>query len=584
VNAAGLSPGTYQGTIQISSAGIANSPLSVPVTLNVTAVPALQANPSLLNFTVQVSGPSPIAQTIDLTLSGIPASRSVATVGPGTPWLSASISTGAGDINVFANPAGLIPGVYNGTISVSSAGAANSPLTIPVSLTVLGIPEFDISQDSVAFAILQPQTAPVSTTVSLTTGANPPVAYVLDVTASTWLTVTPTTGMTPMDVVVTADPTGLRPGNYSGSVAVHVSGKKVRTIGVNLTISASPALSTSPPFLVFSYSHGGSAPSPVNLYVGRFSSNLSVMAMPSDPWITVNPSTPSVSGPITVTIAPAGLAPGIYHGSVAFSIVAGLPGTPPPAKLVPVTLYVDQPANPQISGAFTSTSFFDSGLSPGLIFSVAGTDIGPATPAEMVVQSDQTLSQSVGGVEVLVNGIPSPLLYVSSTQINAIAPYAIDTKTSAGVAVRYNGVLSDELPVSVSPAVPGLYSSSATGAGNGAILNQDMSVNSPSNPAAKGSIIQLYGSGDGQSSPHGIDGLITPADLTQVTHPVLPVSVMIGGVPATNITYAGAAPTLTSGVIVVNVQIPPAVPSGDVPVLLTIGSSISQPGLTVSVK
>jgi uncharacterized protein (TIGR03437 family) len=45
-----------------------------------------------------------------------------------------------------------------------------------------------------------------------------------------------------------------------------------------------------------------------------------------------------------------------------------------------------------------------------------------------------------------------------------------------------------------------------------------------------------------------------------------------------------AAPALVCGALQVNVRIPDTVPSGDQPVVLTIGNTISQPGLVVSVR
>ena len=518
---------------------------------------------------------------MNLALGGQPASSSIAVASPGSPWLS--LPDAAGDmISVSANPAGLLPGTYNGSVAVTTEGASNSPLTIPVSLTVQGIPEFDISQDSIAFTVLQPQSAPVSTTITLSTGNNPPVSFSLDVTASTWLSVTPLSGTTPATVTVTADPTGLRPGNYSGSVAFSSSGKKLKTVGVNLTVTATPVLGASPPFLVFSYSHGGNVPSPVNLYVGRFGADISVSATPSDPWISVNPSTPSTSGPIGIGISPAGLAPGTYKGSITLTAL-NTSVTPAPTKQIPVALYVDEPANPQIDSVLSGMSFLDSPLAPGLIFSIFGQGLGPSVPVNLVVQPDQTVSQSLGGVEVLVNGIPCPLLYVSSTQINAIAPYALYTKSAANIAVRYLGLLSDEVPVQVQPSAPGLFTIPPIGSGPGAILNQDMTVNTGANPAARGSVITLFGGGDGQSAPQGIDGLVNPTKIDQLPRPLLPVTVTIGGVIATEVQYAGAAPTLTSGVIQVNVRIPDTLPAGALPVILQIGT-LSQPGLTVSVK
>ncbi len=580
-DATGLAPGRYQGTVLISSAGAANSPLSVPVSLVVMETASLQATPTPVNFSYKQAGPVPSPQTVGVTIGGQPVMSTNATAAAGEPWLS--VQNGAGAVTIGVNPAGLLAGTYNGSVLVEAQGASNSPLVVPVSLVVAGLPEFDISQNAVAFTALQTQSQPVSTTISLTTGLNPPVDYDLDVTASTWLTVTPTSGVTPMAVTGRADPTGLRVGSYSGSIIVSSNGKRLQTTPVNLTVANAPMLTSSPPFLVYTYSHGGSNPSPVDLYVGRFGEDIPVIATPSDPWISVNPSTPSTSGPIAVTVNPAGLAAGIYQGSVTLSSSGGVGGTLSPSKQVAVTLYVDQPANPQIYSVTSAMSFLNSPIPPGMIFSIFGADIGPSVPVNLVVQPDQTLSQSLGGVQVLINGIPCPLIYVSSTQINAIAPYALYTKNTANIAVQYLGVLSDEVPVIVNPSMPGLFSDPPTGSGPGAILNQDMSVNTHANPAARGSIISLFGGGDGQSAPQGIDGLVNSNQISQLPQPLLPVTVTIGGVPA-DVLYAGAAPTLVSGVIQVNVRIPPSLSSGDLLVVLNVGGVSSQSGLTVSVK
>lgn len=580
-DATGLAPGTYQGTVLISSTGVANSPLSIPVSLVVMETASLQATPTPVSFSYKQAGPTPSPQTVGVTIGGQPVMSTNATAAPGEPWLS--VQNGVGVVTIGVNPAGLLAGTYNGSVLLEAQGASNSPLVVPVSLVVAGLPEFDISQSSVAFTALQAQSQPVSSTISLTTGLNPPVDFDLDVTASTWLTVTPTSGTTPMAVTVTADPTGLRVGSYSGSIIVSSNGKRLQTTPVNLTVANTPTLTTSPPFLVYRYSHGGSNPSPVNLYIGRFGADIPVTATPSDPWISVNPSTPSTSGPIAVTVNPAGLAAGIYQGSITLSASSGVGGALPPSKQVAVTLYVDQPANPQIFSVPSGMSFLDSPIPPGMIFSIFGSDIGPSVPVNLVVQPDGTISQSLGGVQVLVNGIPCPLIYVSSTQINAIAPYALYTKNTANIAVQYLGVLSDEVPVIVTPSMPGLFSYPPTGSGPGAILNQDMSVNTHANPAARGSIISLFGGGDGQSAPQGIDGLVNSNQIGELPQPLLPVTVTIGGVSA-NVQYAGAAPTLVSGVIQVNVQIPAFLSSGDLPVVLTVGGVSSQSGLTVSVK
>jgi uncharacterized protein (TIGR03437 family) len=581
VNTAGLSPGVYQSSVQILASGAGNSPLIIPVILVINAVATLQATPSPVSFNYQPGGTIPSPQTVGLTLSGQPATGAQSTVAPGTPWLSLASGTGS-SISIVANPVGLLTGTYNGTVVVSNSGAANNPLSIPVTLTVGGLPVFDLSQDALAFTAVTAQSQPMTTAITVDTGNNPAVAFSSNVTASTWLSVSPLTGMTPATITVTVDPTGLRPGSYSGSIIISSSGNVIRTIPVNLAVADAPNLNVSPPFLEFNYAHGGSTPTPVNVYIARFGADITITAAPDVPWVTVNPSTPSSSGPITVTVDPTGLAAGIYHGVVTFTLTGAPSGTPPvPQKQVPVTLYVDQPADPRIFSVVSGMSFLDTPLVPGLIFTILGTGLGPTTPVGMELQSDQTVSQTLGGVQVLVNGIPCPLLYVSSVQINAVAPYALYNKTSASVAVRYQGLLSDAVPVGVSASAPGLFAFPPTGVGPGAILNQDQSVNTAANPAAKGSIISLFGGGGGQTSPQGIDGLVTSASL--LPQLLLPVTVTIGGVAATDISYVGAAPGLVAGALQVNVRIPASVASGDLPVVLRIDNTISQAGLIVSV-
>jgi len=117
-------------------------------------------------------------------------------------------------------------------------------------------------------------------------------------------------------------------------------------------------------------------------------------------------------------------------------------------------------------------------------------------------------------------------------------------------------------------------------------LNQDNSVNGPNNRAAKGSIVQVYLTGEGQTNPPGVTGAITTATLPppQVTPaPVQPVVVTINGQPVPY-AYAGEAPGLVAGMMQLNVQIPANAPSGNLSITVSIGGNTSQNGVTVSVK
>ena len=91
------------------------------------------------------------------------------------------------------------------------------------------------------------------------------------------------------------------------------------------------------------------------------------------------------------------------------------------------------------------------------------------------------------------------------------------------------------VPVDLGRHGPGAVHAELAGSGPGAILNQDNSVNGPGNPAAKGSIVQVYLTGEGQTNPPGVTGAITTATLPppQVTPaPVQPIQVTIDGQPA----------------------------------------------------
>ena len=111
-------------------------------------------------------------------------------------------------------------------------------------------------------------------------------------------------------------------------------------------------------------------------------------------------------------------------------------------------------------------------------------------------------------------------------------------------------------------------------------------MNGPGNRAAKGSIVQVFMTGEGQTSPPGVTGKITTASLPppQVTPaPLLSIGVLINGQPALYV-YAGEAPGLVAGMMQLNVQIPANAPSGDLPILVSVGGNTSQKGVTMSVQ
>lgn len=177
--------------------------------------------------------------------------------------------------------------------------------------------------------------------------------------------------------------------------------------------------------------------------------------------------------------------------------------------------------------------------------------------------------------------MPAPLIFVSQGQINAIVPYEVAGQTNVPVVVTSNSTTSATFTVPVVATAPAIFSLGENGSGQGAILNQDASVNGTSNPAAPASIISIYATGEGQIVPAGTTGCISGGTLP-LPKPVASVSVTVGGQPVSAIEYAGEAPDFVCGLIQINATLPSNLSAGSQPVVLTIGSA-SNTGQNITV-
>jgi len=95
---------------------------------------------------------------------------------------------------------------------------------------------------------------------------------------------------------------------------------------------------------------------------------------------------------------------------------------------------------------------------------------------------------------------PAPIIYAGLNQVNAIVSFGLDPTNPAQVEVR-QGPLSAKTSVPVAAASPAIFALGGTGAGPGAILNQDYSLNGPSSGAARGSVLMVFGTGFGVLNP-----------------------------------------------------------------------------------
>jgi len=252
--------------------------------------------------------------------------------------------------------------------------------------------------------------------------------------------------------------------------------------------------------------------------------------------------------------------------------------------LVQVSVSPAAPA-PLVSAVVNAASFQNGPVSPGEIVTISGTNIGPTTPAFLTLDANANVSTTIAQVQVLFNGTPAPLTYVSTSQINAVVPYEIAGLIEPSVQVTFLDQNSNSFLLKSAATAPALFTRNSSGTGPAAILNNDNTPNSPVNPADKESYIALFLTGEGQTAPPGITGKITTLSPTPplTPQPLLPVAVTIGGQPA-YVAFVGEAPGLVSGILQVNVQIPFTVGSGNLPIQVSVGGNNSQKGVTVSVR
>jgi len=235
---------------------------------------------------------------------------------------------------------------------------------------------------------------------------------------------------------------------------------------------------------------------------------------------------------------------------------------------------------PPIASLDNGASLVPTSVAPGQIVSIRGLAIGPVTAASSLLDDSGLVDTMLAGTRVLFDGVAAPILYASAQQILAVAPYLLSGQATTHIEVEFNGAKSPGIDIPVVASAPGVFTMDSSGQGQACISNQDYSPNSVSTPAAPGSVIAIYGTGEGQTDPPGVDGLLASDELRT---PALPIAVTIGGQPA-QVLYAGSAPGLVAGIFQVDALVPGGLNSGAAaPVILTVGDASSAPGVTVAV-
>jgi uncharacterized protein (TIGR03437 family) len=228
------------------------------------------------------------------------------------------------------------------------------------------------------------------------------------------------------------------------------------------------------------------------------------------------------------------------------------------------------------SGGIVNAASFvaPAGLAPGSLASLFGTNFSAVGAGS----SQIPLPTSLNGVSVNVNGTPSPLIYASPQQINFQIPWGIATPSQAVVTVNAGGSVSPLAALGLSTVAPGIFTTTQTLTGQGAILIANTATLAApatvpnARPAAKGEAVSVFCTGLGAVTPAQVSGRPAPGGLTPT---VLTTTATIGGQPAV-VTYSGLAPGFV-GLYQVNVTVPANAPSGNaIPLVLSIGGVASN--------
>jgi len=307
---------------------------------------------------------------------------------------------------------------------------------------------------------------------------------------------------------------------------------------------------------------------------------------------TTIPVTVTGSGTLRIISQPKGGTARVNGSSIVYQANADFEGTDQvtyaafngsiDSNLGTATVNVTAAARPVISaaGIANAASYATGGIAPGMLVTLFGSGQGPANLVNLRLNSGGFVLKALEGSRVLFNGLTAPIVYTSAGQLAAVVPYGIAGQQSVNVVVEYNGIQSRPVTIPVVASGPGIFTADASGKGLAKAANQDGTLNSTASPAAAGSVITFYATGEGALGSLLPDGILTAPPLVR---PTLPVTMKIGGQTA-QVLYAGIAPGLVAGVMQVNATVPAGAGTGAAEVILTVGANSSPAGVTVQLK
>ena len=474
VNPGNLAAGTYNGSIVIAGGG---GSAIVQVTFSVGGGGGggtgggLTATPGSLTMSAPLGSTSTVQQYISLT--GYLPFNAYATTSTGAGWLSVTPASGTAPASLLvqANPAIVSTGSYSGSITVyTSQGSLLIPVTFNVGTSGGGV--IQVSPSALSFSGQNAGTQYVS--VSSSTGYSTYFSATATVTSGgSWLSVSPSSGVTPVQLTVTANPAGLAVGSYYGYITILGSdGYSQQSVQVTLTVT-STNLTVTPASLAFTAATGGSAAAQTlsvsTPLVGSIPFTASASASSGGSWLTVSPNSGNTPTTLSVTVNAGGLYPGAYSGSIVVSTSIG-------AMTVPVTLNVTQQVNLTVA---PETLAFEA-LAGATSIPTKTISVSVSTGSLQYTATAATTSGGSGWLQVTPASGMTPGTLTVTASATGLNPGVFNGTVTVSAAGASNSPRVIQVTLTITSPAPIVTAVLNAAAGRGGIL-------------AAGTIVSIYG-------------------------------------------------------------------------------------------
>jgi uncharacterized protein (TIGR03437 family) len=433
-------------------------------------------------------------------------------------------------------------------ITPSGVSAAN---TLYSYLSPVGLPTFQMSfQGPIVLQLVQNESLLTSGTAVIL--ANQQGTFQATTTAP-WLTLTQAFGSLNGGIGMTANATGLVVGSYQGTITV-TSGGQTLSVPVTFTVLPPASITVSSAAIPAGFGYQVGSATGYDVQIGPAGVPFTVQtSADSSAWLTISPTSGIGLATIHVVIDPSKATYGTYQDS----IVITSPGAPNSPLSIPVRMTVSNLTLtlPQENGA-TGAGASDT-VAPNEIVSLYLTDL--SCSSQPVV--------SLNGVAVAWSEFtPGQLNY--AVPANVTQPAKLSVACDGSIAWNFYGL-------QVAATMPGIFTFSANGSGQAAVVNGDGTLNGGTNAASRGSYISVYVTGFGVFDAESADGLRRLAGI---------VTAQIGGVDSI-VQYAGESPGSTDGLQQINLLVPANAPVGAVvPVMLWVNGTPTQTTTTIAVE